>query len=63
MITKPTMPSAWPGLMPAEYYGNAYRPPEKVKPHARHSDPDWQIHPGANVQRTWERFGWKPTTR
>ncbi len=35
----------------------------KPKPHARHSDPDWRIYPGANVQRTWARFGWKPTQR
>ena len=62
---KDTMPVAWPGLMPAEYYGNALAPP--VKPHQRAQllNPNWKYTPSdqTDVQRTWRKFGWLPTLK
>lgn len=58
MNTKPTLPSAWPGLMPAE---PRPAPPERASLLNSH----WQYTPSnkTDVRATWARFGWKPTQK
>jgi len=57
MSTKPTFPSTWPGLMPAD----ALQAP--IAPSLL--NPQWQYTPAnkTDVQRTWARFGWKPVQK
>ena len=67
-MNKPTLPSAWPGLMPPISIETLrIRVPEHyypVKP-ASLLNPNWKYTPSdqTDVQRTWARFGWKPTQR
>ena len=57
MTYKLTMPSAWPGLMPAPAVERVliWKRPE----HASLLNPNWKYTPSdqTDVQRTWARFG------
>lgn len=58
MTTKPTMPNAWPGLMPTPKHDNA-------PPRADLMNPQWRYTPAnkTDVRATWARHGWKPIAR